>query len=111
MTSASSERMSSVGGRTVTDFRHNVKPENTSMFSFLRVFVSQNYARVPSNLNNWEKACEEEPYELPHVTPPTKKTHQQGKSHSQTETKKRVAPGKASPTLSDTQTGPEHNEQ
>ena len=52
--------MFSVGGRTVTDFRHNVKPENTSML----VFVSQNYARVPSNLNNWEKTCEEEPYEV-----------------------------------------------
>ena len=73
VTSASSERMFSVGGRTVTDFRHNVKSENTNML----VFVSQNYARVPSNLNNWEKTCEEEPYELPHVTPPTKKTHQQ----------------------------------
>ena len=107
VTSASSERMFSVGGRTVTDFRHNVKPENTSML----VFVSQNYARVPSNLNNWEKICEEEPYELPHVTPPTKNTHQQGKSRSQTETKKRGAPEKASPTQSDTQIGPEHNEQ
>ena len=31
--------------------------------------------------------------------------------HNQTETKKRGAPEKASPTLSDTQTGPEHNEQ
>ena len=64
--SASSERMFSLGGRLVTDFRHNLNPENTSML----VFVSQNYTRIPSNLKDWEKICEGEPYELPHVTPP-----------------------------------------
>ena len=66
VTSASSERMFLLGGRLVTDFRHNSNPENTSML----VFVSQNYTRIPSNLKGWKKTCEGEPYELPHVTPP-----------------------------------------
>ena len=86
LTSASSERMFSLGGRLVTDFRHSLNPENTSML----VFVCQNYTRIPSNLKDWEKTCEGEPYDLPHVTPPPppppppEKTQQQGKSKSMT---------------------------
>ena len=112
--------MFSVEGRLVTDFRYNLKPENTSML----VFVSQNYTRVSSNLKDWEKTCEGEQYELPRVTPPPppppapEKAQQQGKSitkaqtQSQLKTKKRDAPEKASPTqMPETQTGPEPEEQ
>ena len=79
------------------------------------VFVSQIYTRIPSNLKDWEKTCEGEPYELPHVTPPPlppEKTQQQEKSKSITQTqnkaKKRGAPEKAFPTQKpETQTAPE----
>ena len=54
--SASSERMFSLGGRLVTDFRHNFNSESTRML----VLVSQNYTRIPSNLKDWEKTCEGE---------------------------------------------------
>ena len=119
VTSASLERMFSLGGRLVRDFRPNLNPENTSML----VFVSQNYTRIPSNLKDWEKTCEGEPYELPHVTPPPplppqtpEKTQQQGKSKSMTQTqkksKKRGAPEKAFPTqIPENQTAPEPEEQ
>ena len=106
--------MFSLGGRLVTDFRHNLNPVNTSML----VFVSQNYTRIPSNLKDWEKTCKGEPYELPHVTPPPplEKIQQQGKSKSMTQTKnktkKRGAPEKAFPTqIPETQTAPEPEEQ
>ena len=108
--------MFSLGGRLVTDFRHNLNPENTSML----VFFSQNYTRIPSNLKDWEKTCEGEPYELTHVTPPPppppEKAQQQGKSKSMTQTqnktKKRGAPEKAFPTqILETQTAPEPEEQ
>ena len=116
VTSASLERMFSLGGRLVTDFKHNLNPENTSML----VFVSQNYTTIPSNLKDWEKTCEGEPYELPHFTPPPppqpEKSQQQGKSKSMTQTqnktKKRCAPEKAFPTqIPETQTASEPEEQ
>ena len=92
MTSASSERMLSLGGRLVTDFRQNLNPENTSML----IFVSQNCTRIPSNLKDWEKICEGVSYELPHVPPPPpppptpEKTQQQRKSKSMTQTQNKT---------------------
>ena len=106
--------MFSLGGWIVTDFRILLNPENTSML----VFVSQKYARVPSNLKDRGQTCEDEPYELHHVIPPPpqEKTQQKGKSKSKTriqnKTKKRGAPEKPSPThIPETQTGPEPEEQ
>jgi len=64
VTSASSERMFSVGGKIVSDYRHNLSAEKTSML----VFINQNYGKVKSDLKKWNKTCAGEPYELPDIS-------------------------------------------
>jgi len=83
VTSASSERMFSVGGKVVSDYRHNLSAEKTSML----VFINQNYGKVKTNIKEWTKTCEAEPYEMPDLTPtktvpptPTATTQKRGPS-------------------------------
>jgi len=84
VTSAASERMFSVGGKIVSDSRHNLSAEKTSML----VFINQNYCKVKANLKSWVKTCEGEPYELPDLTPgrSQKSTQPQSQSQSQPQT-------------------------
>jgi hypothetical protein len=85
VTSASSERMFSVGGKIVSDYRHNISAEKTSML----VFINQNFGKVKSDIKKWVKTCAGEPYELPDSsmtqTPSQKQTQSQSQGSTQTQ--------------------------
>lgn len=65
VTSASSERMFSVGGNIVTDKRHNINPETLQML----LFVKENYLTLQPNIESWDLHCEGEPEDEPEPEP------------------------------------------